>query len=131
MTTVTHHDPGAAAPAPASAESAIVDARGRRITLKRPPVLRQFDLILAVGPDTARNDTFMQLVLPLLWVSAIDDEPIKPPRSKAELDALIQRLDDEGLSAVTAWIMTQASRPAEDDLAKNSSGTPNFDRPAG
>lgn len=123
----------AAQPAAPKLADVITDAAGRRITLKKPPVLQQYNVILAVGPEAARNETWMQMVNPLLWVTEIDGDPVRFPRSKAEVDALIQRLDEHGVETVLDWVMQQAvaaqqaasSQSPEVDAAKNSPGTPN------
>ncbi|WP_152535809.1 hypothetical protein [Bradyrhizobium sp. Ai1a-2] len=41
-------------------------------------------------------------MLPVASVSKIDDVHVAFPRSRGELDAILDRLDDEGMSAATA-----------------------------
>jgi hypothetical protein len=40
------------------------------------------------------------MVLPLIYVTAIDGEDASPPISKPQVRALIQRLGDDGVKAV-------------------------------
>ena len=75
------------------------DARGRNITLKKPGVLAQFRLIEALG-ETARNEVYVRMVMPLLYVSEIDGDLVTPLSRKSEIEALIQRLDEDGIVAV-------------------------------
>jgi len=77
----------------------VTDSRGRVITLRKPGVLAQFRLVEALG-ETARNTTYVNMVLPLLFVSAIDAEPVGQLTNKLQVEGLIQRLDDPGLEAV-------------------------------
>lgn len=91
--------PSAEVVAKATAEVTVTDARGRVITLKKPGVLAQFRLVEALG-DTARNQTYVEMVSPLIYVSAIDGDPVFPPSKKSEVEALIQQLDEDGLNAV-------------------------------
>lgn len=114
---VTLHEGAPVAPAADS----VTDRTGRVIALKKPPILQQYNIILAVGPEVARNDTYMQLVTPLLWVSAIDGDPVATPKTKAMLDALIQRLDEHGVEAVMAWFMERMNAPVDavGEAAKN------------
>lgn len=77
----------------------IVDAKGRTITLKKPGVLAQYRLIEALG-DSAANQTYVSMVLPLIYISAIDGEVEIMPTAKLQVEALIQRLDEEGIAAV-------------------------------
>jgi hypothetical protein len=85
--------------AKATAEVTVTDARGRVITLKKPGVLAQFRLVEALG-DSAKNDVYMGMVAPLIFVSAIDGDPVYQPSKKSEVEALIQQLDEDGLTAV-------------------------------
>jgi hypothetical protein len=83
----------------ANAEVTVSDERGRVIKLKKPGVLAQFRLIEALG-ETAKNEVYMGMVLPLIFVTSIDDDPVFQPASKREVEALIQRLDEDGIAAV-------------------------------
>jgi hypothetical protein len=83
----------------ASEESTVVDALGRTITLKKPGVLAQYRLIEVLG-DSAQNQTYMAMVLPLIYVTAIDDIEMHQPKSKLQVEALIQKLDEAGIEAV-------------------------------
>jgi hypothetical protein len=85
--------------AKALAEVTTTDSAGRVIKLKKPAVLEQFRLIEALG-DTAENSTYMNMVLPLIYVTAIDDLPVFYPTSKMQVEALIQQLDEHGVRAV-------------------------------
>lgn len=85
--------------AKATAEVTVTDARGRVITLKKPGVLAQYRLVEALG-DSAKNDVYMGMVAPLIFVSAIDGDPVYQPSKKSEVEALIQQLDEDGLTAV-------------------------------
>jgi hypothetical protein len=80
-------------------EISVTDGNGRVISLKKPAVLTQYRLIEMLG-DAARNQVYMGMVVPLIYVSAIDGEPVFVPTTKRELEALIQRLDEEGIEAV-------------------------------
>lgn len=81
----------------------VTDARGRVITLTKPGVLAQFRQVEMLG-QAASNATYMQMVFPLLFVSAIDGEALAVT-TKRELEALIQQLDEPGLVAVEKGMM--------------------------
>ena len=83
----------------ANAETTCTDARSRVIRLKKPGILAQYRLIEALG-DTAKNEVYMSMVLPLIFVTQIDEDAVHLPTSKPQLEALIQRLDEEGIAAV-------------------------------
>jgi len=79
------------------------DSRGRRIVLKRPGVLAQYRLVEVLGA-TAENKVYMSMTMPLLFVVSIDGEPVHPPATKREIEALVQLLDDDGLAAVIVGV---------------------------
>ncbi|MDE2354944.1 MAG: hypothetical protein KGL17_07975 [Betaproteobacteria bacterium] len=90
--------------AKAAAEVSVTDDRGRTIKLRRPGVIAQFRLVEILG-DTAKNEVYMSMVLPVIFVTAIDDDPVSQPARKSEVEALIQRLDEDGLAAVGAGVL--------------------------
>lgn len=87
----------------ANAEVTVTDTRGRVFRLKKPGVLAQFRLIEALG-ETAKNEVYMGMVLPLIFVTAIDDDLVYQPRSKSEVEALIQQIDEDGIAAVMTGV---------------------------
>lgn len=92
----------------------ISDSRGRKIKLKKPNILHTFNLVRMVGGDDALNQAYMSMILPLLYITEIDDLPVFLS-NKSELDALIQRLDDEGIAAVNnAVIENFIEKPADE-----------------
>lgn len=84
----------------ASSTCEVVDARGRKIVLKRPGPLAEYRFVEILG-QSASNDRYLSMTLPLLYVTSIDGEAIPAPVNKRELEALIKLLDEPGLAAVT------------------------------
>lgn len=116
--TLNSNTPSEQAIARANTEESITDSRGRSIKLKKPGVLAQFRLIEILG-DTAKNEVYMSMVLPLIFVTEIDGDAIFPPTRKSEVEALIQRLDEDGVAAVHAGVIQKfgASDPEADRAA--------------
>ncbi|MGI4776956.1 MAG: hypothetical protein ACRYGA_02365 [Janthinobacterium lividum] len=85
--------------AAANTEVVVKDTAGRSITLKKPGVLAQFKMIEMLGGDTAQNQTFVNMVFPLMYITAIDGDNVPRCSTRLELDALIQRLDEHGVAA--------------------------------
>lgn len=85
--------------AKAAAEQMVEDSTGRVITLRKPGVLAQYRLVEMLG-DAAKNQVYMGMCLPLLYVTGINDDKLPALASKRELEALIQRLDEAGIEAV-------------------------------
>lgn len=76
----------------------ITDKKGKKIVLKKPNVLAQYHIVEIVG-DSAKNQVYMAMVMPLLYVESIDGVGVSMSK-KSELEALILRLGDEGVSCV-------------------------------
>lgn len=77
------------------------DSKGRRITLKEPGVLQEFKFVELVGGEAAMNPVWMNMTMPLIYVSGIDDSPVFAPVKRIEIDALIERLGRHGIAAVS------------------------------
>jgi hypothetical protein len=84
------------------------DSRGRQITLSKPGALAQYRLAEVVG-NSSTNVGYMNMVLPLLYVVSIDGSPVPPPSTKAQLEALITRLDEDGIAAVVKAVYERVS----------------------
>lgn len=97
-------------------EANVVDANGRTITLKRPGVLAQFRLVEMLG-DTATNAAYVGMVLPLIYVTAIDGDRVSRITTKIGLEGLIQRLDEEGVMAVANGVMEHFGKQKPDEDA--------------
>ena len=78
----------------------IPDKRGRKIKLVKPSALAQFRLVKVVGGEAAANQIYMNMILPLIFVAEIDGDQVLFPNNERELEALIQRLDEDGITAV-------------------------------
>lgn len=102
--------PSAEVVAKAGLTFSVHDDAGRTIVLKKAGILAQYRLIEALG-DTAKNEVYTRMCLPLIYVSAIDDEPVLPLARKSDIEALIQRLDEHGIAAVVAGVNDHFGQP--------------------
>jgi hypothetical protein len=84
----------------ASASVSVKDAIGRQITVRRLKALDRMRICELVGAENAANDRYYGYAALAYSVSEIDGEPTATLSTKAQLEALVQRLDDEGLDAV-------------------------------
>lgn len=129
MTKVTINKPGESAPESdspsqqlikqATQSTVVTDSSGRRITLRNPGPLAQFRLIEAVG-ESSSNRVYLAMVMPLIYVAAIDDSPVPGISNKSQLEALIQRLDNHGLEAVTNGIQENFAPPSSPEQSKET-----------
>jgi hypothetical protein len=116
--TVHENTPTQQAIAKAAKTFEVTDARGRRFTLRKPGVLAQYRLVETLG-ESAENKVYMGMVLPLIYVSAIDGQPEALPMTKMEVEVLITRLDEDGINAVMAGVQEHfgATSAQEDQTA--------------
>lgn len=116
------HTPTQAVLREAAQEFVVTDAEGRQLTLKKPDVLAQFDLIEALG-ELAKNDVYRLMCLPAIYVIAIDGIPVPAPNNKVQVRALISRLGETGFEAVRRGIAEHYPQPdeaGEDEAIKKS-----------
>ena len=96
----------------AAAIQTVTDARGRVLSLRKIGPLQRTRLFKIMGPDNSRNVPLLGTYMMAVSVSAIDDTPEPFPTSDAQIEALISRLDDDGLSGVAegwkknGWVTT-------------------------
>lgn len=95
--------------AAAKAEAEVLDARARVIKLRKPGVLAQYRLVETLG-ESASNQVYMSMVLPLIYVASIDGVPTNA-RNKMQIEALIQQLDEEGIKAVMEGVQEHFGSP--------------------
>jgi hypothetical protein len=96
----------------AATQFEVTDERGRVFVLAKPDVLAQFRLVEALG-ETAMNQAYMGMVFPLLFIRAIDGEAVSSLHNKLEVEALIKRLDEDGIQAVTLGVHEHFAQPSE------------------
>lgn len=109
----THGDPGV---------RVVTDKRGRKIEIKLPQLLQEFRFVEAAGAEVSANQAWMQMAMPLIYLSKIDGELVVPPRTKREIDALLQELGREGYAAIIPAIreLDGQSEETETQSIKNS-----------
>ncbi len=103
MTTVTLQSPTQQMIERSKNEVTVNDAIGRSYTLADPGVTAEYDHVLALG-KAADNQTFLAMTMPLIYLKAIDGDPVIPPRTLAEVRALIQRIGRDGMKAISVGI---------------------------
>lgn len=120
---VTLHDSAVEAPTKQVTRDAnfsmdVETSDGRKITLRKPGVLAQFKMIEMLGGAAAANQVFVNMVLPVTFVVAIDGDPVSRVTTRKELDALIQRLDEPGIEAVMEAVPANFGKQQDPEEAK-------------
>lgn len=76
------------------------DRKGRRLVLRRLTPLDTLRLFKAAGPVLAQNEPWLSLAGLAFSVLEIDGVPVPPPVTEAQIESLIDRLGDEGLTSI-------------------------------
>jgi GTP cyclohydrolase III len=82
----------------------VTDKRGRKLGLRKVAFLEEFRIIEAAGPELSANTTYMSMLNPLLYLAEIDGVAVEVPRTKLQIEALIQWAGQEGVLAAVEGI---------------------------
>lgn len=96
----------------------VTDSLGRTLSLRKVGALQKLRLFKACGANASSNP-YLGMAMLASAVSAIDEIPVAQPVNEQQIEALVQRLGDEGLEAVgTAMGGSEGSQETV-DAAKN------------
>lgn len=99
------------------------DVRGRRIGVERPRALLRFRLLKILGAENAKNDPLLGNAMLAYLVREINGDKVPQVNSERQLEAMIDRLDDDGLAAVAQCLTEQfglGTTEMVEDNVKNS-----------
>lgn len=120
MASVTVHDgdtPSQEVIRSANATTIVTDAQGRKIGVRRLKTLDRMRLFELVGPENAMNDRYLGYATLAFSVVSIDGDPVPRPDKKMALEAIVQRLDDDGFNAVAkSFADSIADAPTADEV---------------
>jgi hypothetical protein len=101
-------------------EATIVDTRGRILKVRRLSALDKVRLFKATGSTLSENRVVGSYYATAAACISIDDMPVAFPTSEMQLDALVGRLDEDGLESVLVALIALAAGADTSDAAKNS-----------
>jgi hypothetical protein len=76
------------------------DKNGRRLLLRRLTALDTLRLFKAAGPVLAQNEPWLSMAGLAFSVLEVDGVPIPTPSTESQIESIIDRLGDAGLSAI-------------------------------
>lgn len=109
----------------ANASVTVTDARGRVIGLRKLSPLDRMRLFRVVGSEGVKNEFYFGYATLAYHVTSIDGEAVVRPTNEMQLEALVQRLDDDGLAAIAKGVsdnFSPSQKTADDakDELKNA-----------
>jgi len=106
--------PDAPKPTASDGTAIVVDSKGRSLKIKPLDVLYESRLTRTLGGEVAMNMAYMLgFVFPAASVCEIDGEEVPAPQTQREIDASIQRLGREGLTAVMTYMQEKVGTQVE------------------
>lgn len=97
----------------------ITDTQGRRLELRKLTALEKLRLFKAAGPHLAQNQPWLGMAVLACSVAAIDDVPVPMPANESLIEALVQRLGDDGIAAIAAALAPPPDTADSTANAKN------------
>jgi hypothetical protein len=100
------------------------DEVGRVLVIRRPTALDTLRLFKAAGPVLAQNEPWLAIATLACSVESIDDVPVPTPSNEKQIEAVVQKLGDQGLEAIAKLLdRGDVSMTGVDHLG-NLPGTP-------
>jgi hypothetical protein len=93
----------------------VSDRSGRKIELRRVGVVEQLRLFKALGPELSENRAYFGFAKLAAAIAMIDDVPVPLPANEAGIEAVLERLGDDGVEAVGAYLSADAERDILDE----------------
>ena len=103
----------------ASFPQTVTDAQGRALGVRKLGALDRLKMFEVVGPDNARNEAYLGYAALAFHVTSIDGEAVGRPANRMQLEALVQRLGDDGLEAVGSALQSAMAQETDPDAIKN------------
>lgn len=73
---------------------------GRRLTVRSLTPRKRMNVFAAIGPELSANQSYWGVAMLAVAVISIDGESVTTPNTRREIEALVDRLGDDGLFAV-------------------------------
>ncbi|WP_141683635.1 hypothetical protein [Rhizobium sp. AC27/96] len=99
----------------------VTDARGRSIGIKKLGMSVRRRVLKALSDESSRKQQYLGLVMVAACVVEIDGIPEALPSTELQFDALIDRLDDDGFTAIGRGIQEHFGVGiSEEELAEDA-----------
>jgi hypothetical protein len=110
--------------AAANAKVIVQDARKRQLEVRKLKTLDSMRLFEIIGADNSANQQYLGFAMLAYSVVSIDGDSVGRPTTKLALEAIVQRLDDDGFAAVAKamkdnFLPASASEDEAMDAVKN------------
>jgi len=97
----------------------VADGRGRALAFRRPTALDTLRLFKVAGPVLAQNQPWLAMASLAFAVEEIDGIPVPSAVNESQIELLVDRLGEDGLSAIAACIEVCDSNSSLEDQVGN------------
>lgn len=100
----------------------VIDKRGRKIVIQKQGPIQRTRMFKVMGPTNSANQPLVGHYSMVCSVIEIDGQPEPFPTSDAQIEALLERLDEDGLEAIAeGWVKAKwvATSESNRDNVKN------------
>lgn len=102
-----------------SATITITDDNGREIEIRKLKPIDQLRMLEIIGPENSNNGPYLGYAVFAYSVTKLDGQPIPRVSSKLALEAIVTRLDEAGINAVSKGFKQLYADDDAIELAKN------------
>lgn len=92
----------------------VTDARGRVIGFRRLKMSDQRRILKALSNESASKEKYLGMIMLAACVISIDGEEIRFPANELQFDALIDRLETDGFTAIATGVQKEFGITDED-----------------
>jgi hypothetical protein len=86
------------------------DALGRVLSFRRPTALDTLRLVKAAGSDLSQNDAWLSMAGVAFAVTSIDEVPIPQPTNVAQIENVIEKLGNDGVTAIASVLASDSDK---------------------
>ncbi len=96
----------------------VKDTKGRAIEIKRLDMAANIRIAKAISAENAAKPSYISLVNLAACVVSIDGDPVSPPRTELQFEALLERLGVDGYTAVAVGMSEHLNDQGDSDPGK-------------
>ncbi len=102
----------------------VTDKSGRLISCRQLNAVDRLRLYKSLGPGLVENGPYYAVAYLAASVTELEAVPVPWPTNETQIEAIVSRLGDDGLEAISSALETSADQSDISTNAGNSSGTP-------
>src|SRR5690349_13722289 len=103
--------------------STTTDQKGRKLVVRQLTALDTLRLLKAAGPELSQNASWLSMAGLAFSVVEIEGIPVPQPTTEAQIESIVDRLGDEGLTAVADMLEESQGAQLSREHVGNSLGT--------